>query len=365
MKKKNLTGSIFASILFISFIFLSEHTINAAKTNQSKDKYVAAMSGLNLRLNPNKTSRVVSFIPFGAKVRIEKSEGGEIFFDGRYGKWVKVKHGSKAGWIFSGFLCDFQPDSIIKPAADFYRNKYRNDERFSELKEYTDFEDGEVSIKDIIENYIVLEIPAWRCEKEGIWHGDVVWKYDAKQKSFFEVLLVSDRMNIYTLYLDNDKYPDLVVKDVCLSSVSLEILLGSENQFINIEDVRDDYRDKEYFHFAVGGCGDFEFTCTGRSDYANQKTLYFFRFNCDKKKYEKYKEAKLIESNGAITSIDLKNMSIVIKDKEDASYKFYKSYSSGDDAEYLKKEFQKGDNISFSYVTIDGEKIIINITKYK
>jgi len=94
-------------------------------TIKPNDKFVAAKSGLNLRSDSDKSSKIITLIPFGTKVAIEKSDGNEIFLDGRYGKWVNVKFANKIGWVFSGFLCDFKPDTVIKPAAAFYRDKYR------------------------------------------------------------------------------------------------------------------------------------------------------------------------------------------------------------------------------------------------
>jgi hypothetical protein len=50
------------------------------------------------------------------------------------------------------------------------------------------------------------------------------------------------------------------------------------------------------------------------------------------------------------------------KNSKDASYKFHKSYAAGNDAYYLKEyKFQKGDNVNFSYATINGKKTIISI----
>ena len=99
MKKKNLIVSATAVLIcFISFLVLSTHNVYAAESNE---KYVAAKSGINLRSDAGKSSKVITLIPFGSKVTVEKSEGNEIFLDGRYGKWVNVKYGDKTGWVFS------------------------------------------------------------------------------------------------------------------------------------------------------------------------------------------------------------------------------------------------------------------------
>ena len=56
MKKKILIGGISAVLVsFISLLVLSTHSVNAAEADE---KYIAAKSGLNLRSDPNKSSKV-------------------------------------------------------------------------------------------------------------------------------------------------------------------------------------------------------------------------------------------------------------------------------------------------------------------
>ena len=369
MKKKILISNIFFLTCFISFLFLSTDTVNGAETEQSKDKYVAAKSGLNLRSEPNKLSKAVTLIPFGSKVTIEKSEGDEIFLDGRYGKWVNVKYGNNTGWVFSGFLSDFKPDTIIKIAADFYRDKYRKDEWSSEFKQLTHFKDSEVSIEGICDNYIVLKTPVPLQGSTDA--GCFVWRYDVKQKKFFEVFNEKSESRIHhlykidLLYLDNDKYPDLVAYDGFDGTGWMYILLGSEKGFKSVFDW--DSNCTDLYNVAIGSCGDMEFVCEKIISIGEKGTMNFFRFNCNHRKFEKYAEGELTISSGTITSIDLKNMSVIIKDEKDSkdmSYKLYKSYTSSAGTEYLKKnKFQKDDYVFFDYVILDGKKIIISIWK--
>ncbi|MCL1865314.1 MAG: SH3 domain-containing protein [Spirochaetes bacterium] len=348
MKKKILFSSISATLVcFISLLVLSTHSVNAA---EGDDKYVAPKSGLNLRSNPDKSSKIITLIPFGAKVTIEKSEGDEIFLDGRYGKWVNVKYDNKTGWVFGGFLCDFKPDTVIKPVVDYYMNYFK---KILDVKDRPHWKYSEVSIKNIMDNYIILNVPNGMYDS-----GNVVWKYDTRQKTFFEACKeICKEAILYKaelLYLDNDKYPDLVVEQARhLEYADVEILLGSENGFIKIYDTSDCDMNDGYF-LSIGRCGDMELAYGG-------DTMHFLRFNCSNRKFEKYAKSKVTESDGNIVSVDLKNMFIVIKDSKDKTYKFYKHYPSVA-FKYLK-ELQNGDKVSFSYVTIDGKKTIISIGK--
>jgi len=378
MKKKILIGSV-SAILFclISFLILSTHSVDAAESNE---KYVAAKSGINLRSGAGKSSSVITLIPFGSKVTVEKSDGKEIFLDGRYGKWVNVKFGDKTGWLFSGFLCDFEPNTIIKPVADFYRDKYRKDELFSKYKEYTHFKDSEVFIANIIDNYIVLEIPTSERDIISPFRGNVVWRYDVKQKNFFEAYNYNKTYNYAVgrgnttrlFYLDDDKYIDMVVEDGCCSSPDVHIFLGSENGFTKVYDLKDDCNSDSYYYLTEGSCGDMEFACSKiDSKKAFNETMYHFKYDCKKRKVEKYAESKIIESSGIVTSVDWGKMTVAIKDKKDSKdtsykisdkYKFPdKTYYFAEHVESIKKDLKKGKDVSFSYVTIDGEKIIIDI----
>ncbi|MCL1865313.1 MAG: SH3 domain-containing protein [Spirochaetes bacterium] len=362
MKKKILlTNSIF---VLACVLFLSTHSINGAETDNSKDKYVAPKSGLNLRSDPNKSSKVVTLIPFGTKVAIEKSEEDEIFLDGRYGKWVNVKYGTKIGWVFSGFLCDFKPDAVIKIAADFYRDEYRK----YEWKEgcYTNFEDREVSIVNIIDNYIVLRVPAALLDIAKV---DVVWRYDVKQKKFFEAHSYGYTIEIF--YLDDDRYPDLIVDTSCCTSFIINFYIGSENGFIKLPDFCDDYYcGDDLSYYTAGLCGDMGIACNGiynRKTSKHDNIMFYYRFNCKTKKFEKYAEGKVTESDGNIVSVDLKNVSIVIEEEKEKSYNFFdKTYVfyNRSNKDIKVKDLKKGDRVTFDYVTIGGKETILSIRVY-
>jgi uncharacterized protein YraI len=372
-------------ILLICLISLSFLSTNTAEIAESKDKFVAAKSGLNLRSEPGKSSKVISTIPFGSKVTIEKSKGDEIFLDGRYGKWVNVKYDNKTGWVFSGFLCDFEPDEAIRFVADYYRNKFR--EKYGKNTEWcenqgiVEFSDGCVYIYNIIDNYIHLKIPV-SCFDTRIQRHDVVWKYDVKQKKFFEFYYFTSVADSHFFYLDNDKYPDMVIQgrfDIDrypnmdklwfdhIGVFGIHIFLGTENGFKKVYDMKNDCNSYMDYYLTKGSCGNMKLVCGKKN--ANEKsdseTMYFFRYNCDKKKVEKYAESKIVRSTGFIASMDIKNMSVVIKKSRDpkgTTYKFSaKRFSTNADINYLNIIKDSNDEISFSYETIDGKKMILDI----
>ena len=368
MRKKIILISCigaFVLVCFIAFWVISEN-ITPEEIIETGDKYVAAKSGLNLRAGPDKSSKVIITIPFGAKVTIEKTEGDKIFLDESYGRWVNVKYGNKTGWIFSGFLCDFNPDTIIKVVADYY-DKY-NKETCNSTDEFSVcYEVSKVSIKNIIDNYIVLQIP--RSDYEFNMIIDILWRYDSKQKNFFEESDIGLYTIINLFYLDNDKYPDLVVEHMWDGLEAIEIFLGSKKGFKNIFDWGDNCH-RPPRELNIGSCEDMEFACEKISHKTDNKTIQYFRFNCDKRKVIKYKETLITKAEGYVLSIDWKNLTIIIKDykdSENAILKIPERYNSyhkesfgGLYIEYLKK-LKENNAVSFSYKIIDGKKIVTEI----
>jgi len=373
-KKLTLISGISVFALFCSVLFSVplKNTVAAEEIDGSKEKYIAAKSGLNLRSDPGKSSKIVTLIPFGSKVSVEKSDGNEIFLDGRYGKWVNIKFGDKTGWVFSGFLCDFEPDTVIKIVNNYYKEQCKKSYgalKFGD-KEYCAFlfENNKVFIKDILDNYIVIEVPVFPAGETPA--NDVVWRYDAKKKRIFKVYDELSRGPKYLFYLDNDKYPDLVVGGSCCSSMAVDFYLGSENGFTKVADFAG-WEDHSYYTFGL--CGDTEIACSERNDnYETEEIKYtpvfYYRFNCDKRKFEKYAESKMVYLAGVVKSVDWGNMSVVIKNKEDGKdtsykfsnkYKFYdKTHYFGEHIESLKKNLRTGKDVSISYVVINGEKMI-------
>jgi len=352
----------------------------SAEIQASNNKFITTRAGLRLRTSPDKSSKVITMLKFGEMVSIIKEEGNETFMDGRYGKWINVKSGSRTGWIFSGFLCDFKPDSIIKPAADFYRNKYSQNEYMVKYDGYTKFNDNQVSIINIIDNYITLEIPTMdRTSLPDIVKGNVIWKYDPTSNQFSEVYNVGHGNTTTLLYLDEDKHLDLIVEDGCCSSPDVHILLGSAKGFNNIYEMKDDCDSDEYYDLKPGNCDKMTFTCSKRfrktvkvrvksTDVPIEEESEFmrhFRFNCNNKKIEMNGEGLITGARGNIIALDIKNKTISITDKKNNNENrtFLLSddvFVSGKTAKSLS-DLKTGEDISLEYETLNGKNIALRI----
>jgi hypothetical protein len=141
-----------------------------------------------------------------------------------------------------------------------------------------------------------------------------------------------------------------------------EFLLGTENGFVKVFDSYD-YNccvNEDYGYFMnTDRCG---------AEFAHgfgtpeEDTIYFHRFNCNNRKFEKYAERKIISAEGIVKSVDFKNGSFVVKDGKDlkdTTYKIHDKFFSEYHIKYLKDKLQKGKSISFTYVIIDGKKIFM------
>jgi len=85
-----------------------EQTQNAAPASV---QYVSSNAGLILREKPDKKSKSLGVIPFGAQVQIVSKTGKNERINAVLGEWVELSHDGKKGFAFNGFLSDLDPKS--------------------------------------------------------------------------------------------------------------------------------------------------------------------------------------------------------------------------------------------------------------
>ena len=107
--------TLFTFLLSFSFL-LPSFGVSDYKSND--DLYIWAISGLNLRTQPNAKSSKIVNIPYGEKVTIidnqinthkfsytmSRSNSASWEIDGY---WVQVKYGNEEGYVFDGYLGKF------------------------------------------------------------------------------------------------------------------------------------------------------------------------------------------------------------------------------------------------------------------
>jgi|GEM_PF-3779299 len=86
-------------------------SFNRTDAQPNEPKYilrVVPFEGVNLRESPNLESKVILTIPFAQQVKVYDIVRFDTIIDNRNGNWVKAKYQQHQGYIFSGFLEDFQ-----------------------------------------------------------------------------------------------------------------------------------------------------------------------------------------------------------------------------------------------------------------
>lgn len=364
-------------ILLLCFLSL---TISCKKTTEKLPEYmfVSSNSGSVLRSAPDVNSNSITTLPYMTKVHVIKQSDEQIFLSERFGKWINVKTDKNEGWLFSGFLCEFQPDSIIKVAAEFYRTQYRNNKYFSKYDEYINFKDNQVKIINIIDKYITLEIPVTSRTDITIEKGNVIWKFDPTNNKFFEVFNIGHSNNTTLLYLNEDNFPDLIVEDGCCSSPDVHIYLGSEKEFSNVYELKEDCNSDEYYNLKLGNCDNMTFECSNISSKTvtvrvnatdvpideKSEVLRHYKFNCSNKKIEMYGEGLIKRASGLITVLDIKNKTISIKDEDDNTNRTFllsdDVFVSGKTAKSLS-DLKIGEDVSLAYEDLNGQNITLRI----
>ncbi len=80
----------------------------ANQSNAKKYSYVAALSGMNMRSTPDLKGDIIQLVKYNDKVEIQEKTGIKLEVEGIEGEWVKVKNQTQEGYVFGGFLLDFE-----------------------------------------------------------------------------------------------------------------------------------------------------------------------------------------------------------------------------------------------------------------
>ncbi|HPS58041.1 MAG TPA: SH3 domain-containing protein [Spirochaetota bacterium] len=339
--------------------------------------FIATKAGLRLRSAPDTSSKVVTVVPFGDQVTVIKEQGDGVFIDGRYGRWTNVSYGKKSGWVFSAFLAPFNPSPLIKQAAEFYRQKYGRSDAVVKYgyTYYTQFKDDAVSIKGILGDLIILEMPTSSVDSlPDMESGNVIWRYNAGSGQFAEVYDIGHANTSRLLYLDNDDHPDMIVAYGCCETVTYDVWLGTGNSFIKADTI------EGYEGFPETSYGQCDKTVLSVSDVKRvTKTVmikdnsinleedeirnFYYRFNCQTRKLEKFAEGTTNEGfRGVVKSIDVKSGTMIVTDRDDdidKSFIFFGNvHVSGSEKNLSLADIHPGLYVGLRYESINGKNIV-------
>ena len=85
-------------------LLVSVVTLNATAQDNPKYLNVLAVNGLNMRSQPEATSRVVTKVAYGKRVEVLEKTKTELQLGWIKDNWFKVKYRGREGYIFGGYL---------------------------------------------------------------------------------------------------------------------------------------------------------------------------------------------------------------------------------------------------------------------
>ena len=176
-------------------------------------RWVVEKQGLRMREAPDQKGKLITVIPYSAKVEVLGDKGDPMTIAGSTGKWTEVKWNAKKGWVFGGFLGDADPagaDRDLAAAAERYwaaQVKGMNlpaDPRDKVLK-------FGARIKEKSGTFAVMETGFWGQE-DRVEKTNTLW---AKSPSGWKIVIEDtsrDGQRIKLFHLNNDDLADAVVE---------------------------------------------------------------------------------------------------------------------------------------------------------
>ena len=150
------------NLIFILLIIINLTPLNAAENYKFGDRlFVASPKGLNLRVEPSSTSKILAELKYNSQITIidklpliksfsysvTNFDGGTLQLKGH---WVKVSFDNLEGYVFDGNLTNYKYDAIgTNEDYDYVFGKPKVDTTKSLIKALNGIEDEEITIKKI------------------------------------------------------------------------------------------------------------------------------------------------------------------------------------------------------------------------
>jgi hypothetical protein len=290
---------ILLSLSFFSFFILIFFGFSSCKKNQqevqsitettlvSNVKYISALEGMDLKQEPNEKSATIDHIPFMGSVKTIEEKAEDVYLLKRHGKWTQVNWNDKKGWIFSGYLSNFNVTGLKGQVADYYRKYFSKKPDECKSKELMTMKDDDIEILQVIDKYIVLKVPGV-CMQGGCGCMEVntrvaLWIYDETDKQikkYYDIHDYNDQMDggIYIFhlgYLNADKDLDIIIRSSYDGGE--EIRWAFDLNKINYSDDQKISCNAEHeIGFNFDGCENTTLKCL-KEDY---KTEVNYKYNC-------------------------------------------------------------------------------------
>lgn len=211
-------------------LIFSLFLLNTNIFSQNKYEYARAFDGLIMRESPSQSAKKITKIPFGDKVLIQDDLKKIILVGDEYGSWKKVSWNNNEGWVFGGYLRNYDFNEIKKIAASYFRDYFKKEfqsqsERMREIhKDLWAQTENDLEITNILSNIYVIKYIAPSSGEAGISKDKSIWVYNNSWK-----LLLLSAHTIHLLYLNSDSYPDIISMSGCCVMNDTNVYLGSKD----------------------------------------------------------------------------------------------------------------------------------------
>ncbi len=211
--------------------------------SQDKYEYACAINGLLLRDKPNQSGNIITKIPFGSKIIIKDIDNNIISINNELGSWKYISWGINEGWVFGGYLRNYDINEIKKVSSDYFRNYFKN-KYSSESEDWKNYHkyvwtqtEKDIKIVDYIGNIYIIQYYAPDKLTQGIEKDKSIWIYHNKSWK----LIISSAHTCYLLYLNSDNYPDIITMSGCCVTNDTNVFLGQSDgnllkvQFLDLQ----------------------------------------------------------------------------------------------------------------------------------
>ena len=283
--------------LFFIIAIIIHSPMGCKKAHVVRDRYVVSLNGIIVKSEPNEASNTITSIPFGMKVKSTKSIGEECTIANEKGKWEYIEYNDKKGWVFGGFLRDYNPSDIQKVAAEYYNeqyNKWYGKEQLENFPRLFNQKERDIKIRDINGDYFIIHhyIPS----KHGIktyWSKAAIWKWDTNFKELIDIgsdgVLYSSHSKF--VQLNNDEYIDAInVIQLGDGMYTIQVLYGNKNGFQEVYASKDDFHGGNIRFIKLGSCNNTMFAYSTSNE--GGPINYYYHFDCTMKQFKKCKESK-------------------------------------------------------------------------
>ena len=223
---------------------------------EGKSQWVSSVDGLNMRSRSVLDSEVIAAIPFGEKVELFATLKKEHRIGKEYGYWSRIRWNNKMGWVFGGYLRNYDVNSIVEYAAPLDGHLHELAQRcvcstpdpdggcsistipYVKCRDVERLGSSLVKIIDNIQDVYIIEklgtIPPDGGEYTIV---SAVLVYN----NGWSYLGVRTHAGVHVDYINADKLVDIIAESGCCGHSTMELLMKKRGEYEVVQEINFDY----------------------------------------------------------------------------------------------------------------------------